>query len=80
MQQASRKAESGDHKHAVNDMSLPNISSKCKCHCAKLVDTDSILCFVCMLLLTVLSFIFIYFTFFALPLINFDILSGVDTK
>ena len=32
---------------------------------------------VCVLLLTVLSFIFIYFTFFALPLI---ILSGVDTK
>ena len=32
----------------------------------------------CVLLLTVLSFIFIYFTFFALPLINFDILSGVD--
>ena len=49
----------------------------------KLVDSDSILCFVCMLLLyTVLSFIFIYFTlaFAALPLINFDILSGVDIK
>ena len=43
----------------------------------ELVDTDSILCFVCA---AVLSFIFIYFTFFALPLINFDILSGVDTK
>ena len=45
----------------------------------KLVDTDSILCFVYMLL-TVLNFIIIYFTFFALPLINFDILSEVDTK
>ena len=43
----------------------------------KLVDTDSILCFVCMLLLyTVLSFIFTL-AFAALPL---DILSGIDSK
>ena len=46
----------------------------------KLVDTDYPFLSVCVLLLTVLSFIFIYFTFFALPLNNFDILNGVDTK
>ena len=46
----------------------------------KLVDTDSTLCWLCVCALTVLSFIFIYFTFFALPFINFDMLSGVDTK
>ena len=55
------------HLYIMKEMSL-----------CKLVHT--ILSLVCVLLLTVLSYIFIYFTFFALLLINFDILSGVDTK
>ena len=56
----------------------------------KLVDTDYPLLCVCaptysvelynIKLNTVSSILCIYFTFFALPLINFDILSGVDTK
>ena len=46
----------------------------------KLVDTDYPFLSVCVLLLTVLSFIFIYFTFFALPLINFDILNEQSNR
>ena len=45
----------------------------------KLVDADYPFLSVCAPTYSV-EFIFIYFTFFALPLINFDILSGVDTK
>ena len=42
----------------------------------KLVDTDYPFLSVCAPTYSVV----IYFTFFAMPLINFDILSGVDTK
>ena len=62
-----------------SDLRACNFKKKFSGGACKSVDTDSILCFVCMLLLysTVLSLLF---TFFALPLINFDILNGVDTK
>ena len=56
------------HLYILKEMSL-----------CKLVDTNYPFLSV-LLLLTVLSFIFIYFTFFALTLFNFDILNGVDTK
>ena len=44
----------------------------------KLVDTDYPFLSVCAPTYSVEFYI--HFTFFALPLINFDILSGIDTK
>ena len=45
-----------------------------------LVATDYPFLSVCAPTYSVEFYIFIYLTFFVLPLINFDILNGVDTK